>query len=143
MFYRHVAVLPSFPFEKREDHTVDYMYWLREDSTRSSTFALHFAAAHSLELTQEAMKCWYNPLLPDVQGMLPVELAATPEIRRELEKYAIWNPNVPQKTWWYGPYFQLRARAFLLVCQRLSYVLPRPVRYMIVAHMATNEVVHV
>jgi hypothetical protein len=39
--------------------------------------------------------------VPDSAGKLAIDMAANAEIRAELQHYMYWDPNVPQKTWWY------------------------------------------
>jgi ankyrin repeat protein len=100
-YLRQHCNLLDFPMKKRQAFPNDYIVWQQESSTRSASFALHWAAAETIELTRKVMQMWINPLIPNEKGQLPVDVAATPEIRRVLRQYATWNPNVPQKTWWY------------------------------------------
>ncbi len=59
-----------------------------------------------------------NPLTPDFQGKLPVSKAADGKLQQALLEYMSWRPDRFVMEW-FGPAFQRRAFALLLVCNRL------------------------
>ncbi len=84
------------------------------------------------------MRLEINPLLRNEAGLLPLDLCPTPDTRKLMQSYMAWRPT-PQRTRWWGPFFEGRAHEFMLVCNRFRPLLPKDVRYMIVAMLASRE----
>ena len=65
-----------------------------------------------------------NPLLLNRERKLCVELTSDATLQRELRQYMTWRPEKLVLRW-FGPFFQKRAFALLLVCQRLRATIPK------------------
>jgi hypothetical protein len=90
-----------------------------------------------------------NPLLPNYRNELCVQLAAEPELKKALQEYACWQPN-RRAMEWFGPLFQKRAQALLLVCYRLKTQDPkklaglnRDIRHLLVKYASCVECIYV
>lgn len=91
--------------------------WPAQHPTTGSTL-LHIAVSSgNLDAVKELTTHNINPLIPNVDGKLAIDLTKDTTILAVLREFMKWKPkrNVTQ---WYGPYFTNRARAFVLVCQR-------------------------
>lgn len=75
------------------------------------------AAADNLEGVRACCARHVNPLLLNLEGRLAVQLTSDVTIRAILLDYMVWRPT-RVVTQWFGPYFQRRAREWLLVCVR-------------------------
>jgi hypothetical protein len=92
---------------------------------------------------------WRNPLVPNRRNELCVTLAKEPELKKALQEYACWHPN-RLAMHWFGPLFQRRARALLLVCYRLKAKHPkaleglnRDIRHLLVKYASRVEYIYV
>ncbi len=90
-----------------------------------------------------------NPLSPYRQGELCIDLAKGAKLRKELRGYMCWQPN-RLVTEWFGPLFQKRAFALLLVCYRLKKLhskqldpLNKDMRHLLVKYLSRVEVIFV
>jgi ankyrin repeat protein len=66
-----------------------------------------------------------------------LELRLSPEWIQTLNDYSAWKPTLMHMEW-YGPFFRMRARTFLLVCKRLR-VFPKDVIFLILERVASIE----
>lgn len=103
-----------------------------------NTLLHHAAMEDNLEIVKSVMQFWINPLAPNEWGQLAVEVAKIPEVIHLIRNYTRWSP-IRQKTWWYGPYFEERAFAFLLVCKRHGNIFLRDICYLIIQQVAEGE----
>jgi hypothetical protein len=78
-----------------------------------------------------------------------VQLAREPELKKALQEYACWQPHRLAMEW-FGPLFQRRARALLLVCYRLKKRygkrldgLNRDIRHLLVKYASRVEYIYV
>jgi hypothetical protein len=78
-----------------------------------------------------------------------VQLAREPELKKALQEYACWQPHRLAMEW-FGPLFQRRARALLLVCYRLKAKHPkllaglnRDIRHLLVKYASRVEYIYV
>jgi ankyrin repeat protein len=90
-----------------------------------------------------------NPLTPNYRNELCVQLAKEPELKKALQEYACWQPYW-QAMEWFGPLFQKRAFALLLVCYRLKAKHPkllaglnRDIRHLLVKYASGVEYIYV
>jgi ankyrin repeat protein len=90
-----------------------------------------------------------NPLVPNYRNELCVTLAREPELKKALQEYACWQPH-RLATEWFGPLFQKRAFALLLVCYRLKAQHPkllaglnRDIRHLLVKYASRVEYIYV
>jgi hypothetical protein len=90
-----------------------------------------------------------NPLTPNYRNKLCVDMTSDPELKKALEAYMCWQPD-KRVMKWFGPLFQRRARALLLVCQRLKRdhrkrlaPLNRDVRHLLVKYVSRVEYLYV
>jgi hypothetical protein len=90
-----------------------------------------------------------NPLVPNYRNELCVQLAREPELKKALQEYACWQPHRLAMEW-FGPLFQRRARALLLVCYRLKAKHPkllaglnRDIRHLLVKYASMVEYIYV
>lgn len=122
-------------------HWIGYEMQSRQEGAAYETL-LHVACRSpvSAMAVPVLLRLCLNPYLRDNKGCLPLDVCVAKETRSLLRGYMRWRPTI-QHTRWFGPFFEKRARAFLLVCTRLEtrLVPPRDVRYMIVAHLARHE----
>jgi ankyrin repeat protein len=90
-----------------------------------------------------------NPLTPNYHNELCVQLAREPELKKALQEYACWQPHRLAMEW-FGPLFQKRAFALLLVCYRLKAKHPkllaglnRDIRHLLVQYASRVEYIYV
>lgn len=86
-------------------------------------------------LATQPMLC---PFFRNMANETPIDLARKlhfHEAVQVLAAYSAWRPAV---TDWYGPFFRMRARTFLLVCKRLR-VFPKDVVLLILGWVAADE----
>jgi hypothetical protein len=90
-----------------------------------------------------------NPLTPNYRNQLCVDLTTDVELKRALQTYMCWQPH-RLVTEWFGPFFQRRAWALLLVCCRLKREHPkrlerlnRDVRHLLVRYVSKVEYIYV
>jgi hypothetical protein len=60
-----------------------------------------------------------NPLTPNYRNELCIEFTSDAELRKSLQEYMCWQPD-KRVMEWFGPFFQRRAWALLLVRNRLK-----------------------
>lgn len=90
--------------------------FLRHSVTWDTLF--HQAASSGdLATLRTLMERRANPLYRNSADQTPLQVAANAEVRRLIAEYAVFRPDFWHADW-YGPYFVMRARAFLLVAQR-------------------------
>lgn len=80
------------------------------------------------------------PFFCNASNETPMSLAQTlrwAEAVDALVEYSAWRPT-PMHMDWYGPFFRMRARTFLLVCKRLR-VFPKDVIFLILGRVAAME----
>jgi hypothetical protein len=87
----------------------------------------------------------HNPLTPNYGNELCVELTNDPELKKALQSYMCWQPERLVMEW-FGPFFQRRAWALLLVCKRLKSEHPkrlaglnRDIRHLLVKYASRVE----
>jgi hypothetical protein len=90
-----------------------------------------------------------NPLTPNYRNELCVELTNDAELKKALQSYMCWQPERLVMEW-FGPFFQQRAWALLLVCKRLKSEHPkrlaglnRDIRYLLVKYASRLEHIYV
>ncbi len=83
-----------------------------------------------------------NPLLRNAAGQLALECATDAAVQALLARHALWRPT-QSVTQWFGPYFQRRARTWLLLCARWgregTRTVQRDVQLLIVSLLADAE----
>ena len=94
----------------------------------------------------------HSPLTPSFTNEKAVSLATEASVRASLGRCMEWQP-VAGRQWWWGPCFRQRARAALLVMNRLNggwraagkagLLFARDVRHEIIRHVARGEHVYV
>jgi ankyrin repeat protein len=98
-------------------------YWVGSELLQTRHAAtgrtlLHLAAQNANRAAVHALtRLWINPFIYDAWGNLPSEVTTDPEIRTLLETYARQGPR-GEVVRWYGPFFAMRARAWLLCVLR-------------------------
>ncbi len=105
----------------------------RTDSLSSSEKMKVFAALK---------KDFRNPLIPNFRNERAIDLTSDPVLKAELAKYMEWQPN----RWvmhWFGPLFQKRAFALLLVLKRYPRVYIKDIRHLLVKYLARTEHIYV
>lgn len=89
---------------------------VRDPTTRDTLF--HVAArTGNMDALKALMRRYANPLLRNAADRTPLQEAANAQVRALICEYAVFRPDFWHADW-YGPYFCMRARAFLLVAQR-------------------------
>jgi hypothetical protein len=84
-----------------------------------------------------------NPLLLNRRGQSALDVCADAALRSDLLVYCSWRPDA-SVTEWFGPFFQARCMAFLLVCHRLAHpAFSRDIRHIVIFFLAAAECVHV
>jgi hypothetical protein len=90
-----------------------------------------------------------NPLVPNYRNELCVGLAKEPELMKALLEYACWQPH-RLVMHWFGPLFQMRAWALLLVSYRMKKLYPkvlaglnRDMRHLLVRYASRIEYIYV
>jgi hypothetical protein len=90
-----------------------------------------------------------NPLTPNYRNELCVELTNDAELKKALQSYMCWQPHRLVMEW-FGPFFQQRAFALLLVCKRLKSQHPkrlaglnRDIRHLLVKYASRVEHIYV
>ncbi len=103
---------------------------------------LHMAARINPAALATVARCWVNPHLRDASLNRPIDnvVSSNKEARAFLLDYMRWRPTRVVSDW-FGPFFLDRARAFLLVCNRLRVPFGRDVRYRIIEWVAAGECV--
>ncbi len=103
---------------------------------------LHVAARGAQpSMTYVLMNEHVNPLLCNLDGKRCWELPALDKtLVARLREYATWTPH-RFRTRWYGPYFEMRAVAFAMVCKRLG--ISRDVMYCVLKRLADTEYTYV
>jgi hypothetical protein len=105
--------------------------------------------AGKLVVLKDLKKHYRNPLVPNYRNEMCLDLAKEPELKKALQEYACWQPH-----WlaveWFGPLFQKRAMALLLVCYRhkrdypkLLVGLNRDIRHLLVRYASRLEHIYV
>jgi ankyrin repeat protein len=94
---------------------------------------------------RDCFLAWLNPLIRNAEGLSILDVAKDPILKQKIREYSQWEPWPVNKTWWYGPYFEERARTFMLIRNRWlnngTRVLPREICYCIIRHLASTETV--
>jgi hypothetical protein len=102
----------------------------------------HAARANNLVAVGALTDIWMNPLLPDREGRLPIELTTDARIRAHLTKYAVQRPR-REVMRWYGPFLMARVRTLLLTMQRWRSVglcsLPKDVVRLVIMQLMALE----
>jgi hypothetical protein len=91
---------------------------VRDPTTGDTLF--HVAArTGNMDALRALMRRYANPLLRNAADRTPLQEAANAgaEARALIREYAVFRPDFWHADWW-GPYFCMRARAFLLVALR-------------------------
>ena len=83
-----------------------------------------------------------NPLIPNFNNKRAIDLTSDPALKLELAKYMEWQPHRPVMHW-YGPLFQERAFALLLVLKRYPRAYVKDIRYLLVKYLAKVEHIYV
>jgi hypothetical protein len=94
----------------------------------------------AMEMLDFVFSLFVNPLVPNFDGKLAVDLAKSEknkQIVTKLEQYSMWRP-VKQIQIWFGPFFLMRALAFLLAMKRLNCT-SKDVRMLIIQKIANLE----
>jgi hypothetical protein len=102
-----------------------------------------------LAVLADLKKHYRNPLTPNYRNELCVQLAKEPELKNALQQYTCWQPHRLAMEW-FGPLFQKRAFAVLLVCYRLKTMHPkvlaglnRDIRHLLVKYASRVEYIYV
>lgn len=89
----------------------------------------------------ECMKRRINPFVRNRDGNTARDVSKSDVCRNSIKKYEIF---VPEHAHFFGPFFQERAFAFLLVCQRLrktkNVLIPKEIRLLILQQLSLLEV---
>jgi ankyrin repeat protein len=86
---------------------------------KSGDTLLHMAAAEgNMEALKDLMSEKCNPFVPSLDSTLPVDVAATDEMRTTLLNYMRVNVRCLHTLTWRGPLFHMRALALLLIVNR-------------------------
>jgi hypothetical protein len=102
-----------------------------------------------LVVLADLKKHYRNPLTPNYRNELCITLAREPEVKKALQEYACWQPHWLSMEW-FGPLFQQRAFALLLVCYRIKREHPkaleglnRDIRHLLVKYASRVECIYV
>ncbi len=88
-------------------------YW-QHPITRKTL--LHLAVLRQPAMIPMLMAAHVNPLLLDSTEKSPADYTKDATMLAQLRAYATWTPH-RFKTYWFGPYFEMRAVAFCCVCK--------------------------
>jgi ankyrin repeat protein len=107
------------------------------------------SAADKLVVLGDLRERHRNPLTPNYRNQLCTELTEDRELKAALASYMCWQPERRVMDW-FGPFFQRRAWALLLVCHRLKRQHPkrlaglnRDIRHLLVKHASRMEYLYV
>jgi ankyrin repeat protein len=102
-----------------------------------------------LSILADLRRDYRNSLTPNYRNELCVTLAREPELKKALQEYACWQPHRLAMEW-FGPLFQQRAFALLLVCHRLKREHPkaleglnRDIRHLLVKYASRVEYIYI
>ncbi len=117
---------------------------MRHPRTNETFFHVCCGRSDSVEASlQVCFAAIINPFTPSAHGGLrAVDLLEQKSAKKRnntaiamLKQYSVWRPR---NSHWFGPYFQMRAFAFLLCTKRLNCAV-KDVRYLIVQYIALSE----
>ncbi len=95
-----------------------------------------------MEIFAVLKKDYRNPLIPNFQNKRAIDLTSDPALKLELAKYMEWRPK-RRVMHWYGPLFQERAFALLLVLKRYPRAYVKDIRHLLVKYLAKVEHIYV
>ncbi len=118
-------------------------YW-QHPITRETI--LHLAVRRQPTMLSVVMAAGINPLLLDKEEKSPAYYTNDATMLTNLRVYSAWTPQ-RFKTHWYGPYFEMRAVAFALVCKHWSRsgvrVVSKDIQHHIIRWIASYEYTYV
>ncbi len=100
------------------------------------------SSEEKMEVFSALKKDYRNPLIHNFQKERAIDLASDPALKAELAKYMEWQPH-RSVMHWYGPLFQERAFALLLVLKRYPRAYVKDIRYLLVKYLAKVEHIYV
>jgi hypothetical protein len=87
-------------------------------------------------------KDFRNPLIPNFRNERAIDLTNEPILKADLNTYMQFKPNRCVMKW-FGPLFQERVVAFLLVLKRLKVNVYKDVRLLLIEYMSKEEYIYV
>ncbi len=100
------------------------------------------SSEQKMEVFAALKKDYRNPLIPNFNNKRAIDLASDPALKLELAKYMEWQPH-RSVMHWYGPVFQERAFALLLVLKRYPRAYVKDVRHLLVKYLTKVEHIYV
>ncbi len=100
------------------------------------------SSEQKMEVFAALKKDYRNPLIPNFNNKRAIDLASDPALKLELAKYMEWQPH-RSVMHWYGPVFQERAFALLLVLKRYPRAYVKDIRHLLVKYLAKVEHIYV
>ena len=100
------------------------------------------SSEQKMEVFASLKKDFRNPLIPNFKNKRAIDLTGDPALKVGLAKYMEWQPH-RSVMHWYGPLFQERAFALLLVLERYPRAYVKDIRHLLVKYLAKVEHIYV
>jgi hypothetical protein len=140
--FGHLGLKKGYTRSIQTEYLLQFANYARLGKLDDMGSFLHLAAERGdLGLVQSLMKQNASPFFTDIAKKIPVEVAATEEIRSALMEYMKWKPKREIQQW-FGPSFRKRVWTMLLVLKRLQPrigLVPHDMRKLLVQYVAQME----